>query len=493
MQNKFLIGTRGSLLAVTQCTLIKNEIEAKTGAKFDLLKIKTQGDQITNKPLWQLEGKDFFTKELDDALLSDKIDLVVHSYKDLGSERPEGISLGCITERKYPHDILLMKKSKIKGLANKKEILIGTSSPRRIVNAERFLIDYLPNTQNDAYIKCETLRGNVNTRIEKLLSDQYDGIILALAGLERLANKEDSKEILKELTKDLTFMIMPLSIFPASASQGALAIEYHESQKEKIYPILQSVHHEQTAEEIARERKAFNSYGGGCHLAVGINVKKAHDFYIHTHRGMVDDKEIEVNKLEGYNYLPFKGQKLFDIKSTKNALIKKTPISNKSKINENLFVTSSHCFHNIESYNSIWTAGNQTMRKVISRGHWVNGSAEGLGHHELNNLKSSEAIKLMLGDSDWKVMTHDKGESIIGEVIPSYKHELVDGNLEEDLMQADIILWSSFIEFNHYTQLFPELKDKQHATGLGKTYQKLSAKGIEVIPCINKEQLLENL
>ena len=208
---------------------------------------------------------------------------------------------------------------------------------------------------------------------------------------------------------------------------------------------------------------------------------------------MVDDKEIEVSKLEGYNYLPLKGKKLFDIKSAKNSLIKKSPINNKSEDNENIFVTSSHCFHNIEDYNSIWTAGNQTMKKCIKKGHWVNGSAEGLGHHELNNLKNSEAIKLMLGESKWKVMTHDKGESIIGDVIPGYKHELINGDLEEDLKQADIVLWSSAIEFNHYTQLFPELKEKQHATGLGKTYKKLTDMGVQVIPCLSKEQLLENL
>src|SRR5690606_15792212 len=99
MSKKFIIGTRGSLLAVTQCTLIKELLEQRTQKQFELKTMKTQGDQITDKPLWQLEGKDFFTKELDAALLTDEVDLVIHSYKDLGSERPEGITLGAITKR----------------------------------------------------------------------------------------------------------------------------------------------------------------------------------------------------------------------------------------------------------------------------------------------------------------------------------------------------------------------------------------------------------
>src|SRR3954468_22494027 len=112
----YKIGTRGSLLAVTQSTLIKNQLEALSGEKFELVTIKTQGDQITNKPLWQLEGKDFFTKELDEALLAGEVDLVIHSYKDLGSERPEGIKLAAVTERRFAHDVLIIPQKNVEAL-----------------------------------------------------------------------------------------------------------------------------------------------------------------------------------------------------------------------------------------------------------------------------------------------------------------------------------------------------------------------------------------
>jgi hydroxymethylbilane synthase len=273
-KTKYKIGTRGSLLAVTQCTLIANEMSDITGSEFELVKISTQGDQQTEKPLWQMDGKDFFTKELDSALLANEVDLVVHSYKDLGSDRPEGIGLATITQRKFANDILLIKKENISKIKDLDTFIVGTSSPRRIVNIESSLKPYLPKIKESTKVKCEMLRGNVNTRIQKLKDDKYHAIVLALAGLERLANKEDSKEELTRLLDGLTFIVLPQKDFPSSASQGALAIEYNSNRDDKeLLKVLKSVHCDITEKEISREREAFKSYGGGCHLAVGINVQ----------------------------------------------------------------------------------------------------------------------------------------------------------------------------------------------------------------------------
>ncbi len=130
----YKIGTRGSLLALTQCTQVKNELERITGDIFELEIIKTQGDLITNAPLWQLDGKDFFTRELDHALIEGRVDLVVHSYKDLGSVRPDEIQIAAITKRSYAHDVMLIKKETVLKLNEMKIFKIGTSSPRRMTN-----------------------------------------------------------------------------------------------------------------------------------------------------------------------------------------------------------------------------------------------------------------------------------------------------------------------------------------------------------------------
>jgi hydroxymethylbilane synthase len=219
----YKIGARGSLLSVTQTKLMQKKLKELTGDEFEIITIKTQGDLNTSVPLWQMDGKDFFTKELDEALLKGEIDLVVHSYKDLGSVRPEGIKLAAVTKRSFAHDILLIKNSTIETLKHKNTFIVGTSSPRRIVNLEKNLAGFVPASK-DIKIETKMLRGNVNTRIKKLRDNEYDAIVLAMAGLERLTTDEASLKELKELLADLNFMILPQSVFPSSASQGALAI-----------------------------------------------------------------------------------------------------------------------------------------------------------------------------------------------------------------------------------------------------------------------------
>ena len=495
MENKYIIGTRGSLLAVTQCTLIKKEMEKKSGAKFKLNKIKTQGDQITDKPLWQLEGKDFFTKELDEALVAKDIDLVVHSYKDLGTVRPDNITLGCVTERKYAHDILLIKEEKIKELSTKENFIVGTSSPRRIFNLQNNLSRYLPNSL--IKVQCKTLRGNVNTRIEKLKDDQYDAIVLAFAGLERLANYPKSKEVLEDLLKGLTFMVLPQKDFPSSASQGALAIEYNSTRTDDLKSILEKVHHKETAEEIKRERKAFAHYGGGCHLPIGIHVKSVQDFFIHLHHGESDGQRFKLQTLEGFDYEKAKlsGKKAYFVFSRYDFLIKKDNIVCLPEPGSNIFATSSLCTHNIKAPKTLWAAGNRTMKNLIQNGFWVNGSSEGFGHNEVENFKNSKLVKIFTEESPWVVLSHDKATSKVGENIPSYTHELkssVEKKYKDEMMASDIIFWSSIIQYDLYTNQYPELIEKVHACGLGKTFVAFKERKIPTIPCIDMNHL-ENL
>lgn len=494
MKDNYIIGTRGSLLALTQCNLIKSEIEKKSQLKFELKVIKTQGDQITDKPLWQLEGKDFFTKELDSSLLEKKIDLVVHSYKDLGSERPENITLRTITKREYAHDILLIKKETIQNLNAMDSLVVGTSSPRRIHNITKSLAKNLPNPK--VKVHCETLRGNVNGRIEKLLNRKYDAIVLALAGLERLANKDDSKEILKGLVKDLSFMVLPQRDFPSSASQGALAIESHTDASDELISALRNVHDLDTAEEIQRERKAFNSYGGGCHLAVGVHVKKLHDMFIHIHQGTTDNKEIHKIYLEGEDYTSLKNKSIYHVLGENDFLISKSPLTTKSSQKSNLFVTSKHCINNISNFNSLWSAGASTRTALLKKGFWINGCADGFGHNEIAKLKESKALKLILKNEDWQTLSHDNATSEVGTLTPCYTHEVLknfDEQKAENILKSEAIYWNSFSQYKIYTATFPELKQKTHICGLGKTLDQFKAKELPIIPTISYNYLIQRL
>lgn len=505
----YKLGTRGSLLAVTQSTLIKNQIEKLSGATVELVLIKTQGDQIVNKPLWQLEGKDFFTKELDEALLKGEVDFVVHSYKDLGSERPEGIKLAAVTERKFAHDILLVRQDVISKLENwSGEFVVGTSSPRRIVNLTSHLAPFIPHSKkNKLTIQCETLRGNVNTRIQKLKDGQYHAITLALAGIERLALGEKSRGELRSLLDGLNYLVLPQSVFPSSASQGALGIEVRDNREDggKLESVIGVLAHRKTVEEVWRERKAFKEYGGGCHLAVGIHVRKiSEDHFFHVHAGEIGGKKIDKKWLEGVNMPKLEKKKLFvglpkaDPKYVHDEFLLKKPIADKLDFtNKHVFVTSRYCLETVKGSGlptGLWAAGTKTAELLTQEGFWVNGTADSLGTDDLANFKTSKALA-MFNDIGfpWVTLTHGESSSELGEVVPAYVRE--EGPVSEkwlkELKEVGACYWTSFPQYDAYLKKFPFLKEAKHFCGLGKTWQEFSKAGVEVTPVASMQDFYQ--
>lgn len=506
----FKIGTRGSLLAVTQSSLILKELEAISGHKFELVKIRTQGDEITNKPLWQLEGKDFFTKELDEALLAGKVDLVVHSYKDLGSVRPEGIELGAVTQRKFANDILFISKETIRNLENHKgPFKIGTSSPRRIANITKSISTYIPYLdKNEIKIECEMLRGNINTRLGKLKSGQYNSIVLALAGIERLAFTAESKRELTELLTDMNYMILPQSVFPSAASQGALGIEIASNRTDngELKSYIQKLLHAPTQEEVRREREAFKSYGGGCHLAVGINVKKVKNYFLHVHSGEVDGVRVEKKFLEGAPDFTKKFNKIFvglpqskTQSSVHDEWLDKKPLPSRFEtFSRHLFVTSKHTMNVLkrnhpERAEAIWAAGTKSWKELTKENLWVNGCADSLGVDDLENMRSSEALKLIHPHlaHEWMVLSHKDATSTLGKVVQAYERVETEVNEEwkKDLLSVEACFWTSYPQYQLYLKKFPELTNKVHFCGLGKTYDEFHKANVEVNPLASMDEI----
>lgn len=489
MPSDFIIGTRGSLLAKTQCTLFKNLLEKNTGKSFELKFITTQGDQQTDKPLWQMEGNNFFTKELDAALLANEVDFVVHSYKDLGSIRPEGSEIACISKRVFAHDILLMPKAVIEKLDEIKELKIGTSSPRRIVNIERDLKDYLPSQKLDS-IKCATLRGNVNTRIQKLKDGQYHGIILAMAGLERLASFSDSRLVLKELLAGLNYMILPQRTFPSAASQGALAVEVNVNSPryEEIKEVLATAHDPLSAQCIKEERRIFNEYGGGCHLSVGINCFSHKDHLIVHEKGIFEENAVDKTYFLNDKNIDF--GKVHKFIGDNQKFINQVPIDASIESSQHIFVTSKYCYHALsQTPQSLWCSGTRTHKELARTGHWVNGNACGLGHEVIGEFSNSELLKLIHNDFSFTTLSHDQATSPLGEMIPCYKREM-NNHFELDNFDFDSCYWGSFYHYQMYTEKFPELKTKNHLCGLGKTYDQFSQNNINVIPISTMKEIL---
>tara|TARA_R110000868_G_scaffold411568_1_gene705411 strand:- start:21490 stop:22998 length:1509 start_codon:yes stop_codon:yes gene_type:complete len=488
MKKAWKIGTRGSLLALTQCGQVKDLLHKKTGEEFELVIIKTQGDQQTDKPLWQLEGKDFFTKELDEALLKNEVDLVVHSYKDLGSDRPKGIVLGAIGERRFGHDILLIPNENVRKLQNGeiKNLLIGTSSPRRITNLESHFSSFVPSAPK---IETKMLRGNVNTRIQKLRDGDYHAIVLAMPGLERLAQVESSRKELAGLLKDMNFTILPASKFPWAASQGALAVEMHEKNPEaaKIKQILASIHHDHTEQAVKRERKAFNDYGGGCHLAVGVAVMASKDRFVHSHRGQKDENAIELLSIEP-KVEKVKAQRVFVGMPDEDKLMSKKPIAISVDCKgKDLFATSSYVFEsmkNSDQVQGLWAAGTKTWQKLAAKNYWVNGAADSLGEQQLKDFETSALLQLMRGANfDWLVLSGEEAYSGLGQVVETYERTLnpITEDFKKDIEDTSDFFWTSIHQYKAYAKAFPTITRKRHWCGLGKTYDSFAAEKVNVI------------
>lgn len=252
---KIIIGTRGSDLALWQANYTKDRL-ASIGIDAELKIIKTQGDKILNLRLDKLEGKGFFTKELEEELMNGTIDIAVHSHKDLPTTNPPGLIIAAVTEREDPSELLLILKDCVEvsqKLSLKKGAMVGTSSNRRKAQ----LLAIRPD------LNVEDLRGNVPTRIQKLRDEDYDAILLAKAGVNRL--NIDLSEFHVEVV-DTTELV------PAPA-QGALAIQIRENDTE-LFTALQQINDEATAQEISVERKVLNLFEGGCHMPLGCYCKK---------------------------------------------------------------------------------------------------------------------------------------------------------------------------------------------------------------------------
>jgi hydroxymethylbilane synthase len=251
MKKPLLIGSRGSDLALWHAHFVQAEL-MKIGIEAEIKIIKTQGDKIQDLSFDKLEGKGFFTKEIEDALLNGEIDLAVHSHKDLPTASPKGLLVSAVSHREDPDELLLIQKDAVDKQSKfnlKKGSSVGTSSSRRKSQILAFRSD----------VEIRELRGNVPTRIQKLRDRQYDAILLAAAGVERLEIDLNEFHIEK---------LNPKEFVPAPA-QGVLALQIRSTDTE-LHTTLQALHHPDVALAIGVERKVLNKLDGGCQLPLGV-------------------------------------------------------------------------------------------------------------------------------------------------------------------------------------------------------------------------------
>lgn len=245
MRTHITIGTRGSKLALWQAEWVKTALlENNPAVSVELSVIKTKGDKILDVPLAKVGGKGLFVKEIEEALLDGRVDLAVHSMKDMPSDLPEGLAIGAVPLRETPFDVLISN-----GNVSLKDLpegaCVGTSSLRRAAQ----LLNIRPD------IRIIALRGNLDTRIAKLQSGDMDAIILAAAGVKRLGYQDRISEVLP-----------PDAMLPA-VGQGALCIETRDGDTE-IRPLLAPLEHPDTRTAVTGERAFLHRLEGGCQVPI---------------------------------------------------------------------------------------------------------------------------------------------------------------------------------------------------------------------------------
>jgi hydroxymethylbilane synthase len=261
-----IIGSRGSDLALWQAHFVESELK-RLGCTVEIKIIKTQGDRIQDLSFDKLEGKGFFTKEIEDQLIDGTIDLAVHSHKDLETNPPAGLKISCVSERAHPSDVLLIRKESAntsEKWALKANAVVGTSSARR----KSQLITLRPD------ITTKDLRGNVPTRIDKLRQGNYDAIVLAKAGVDRLKI---------DLSEFHVTVFDPTEFIPAPA-QGVLGLQIREGD-ESLHEVLQHMNFPEVQKRIELERKVLNLLEGGCQLPLGVYCTEENQLHVAFAKG----------------------------------------------------------------------------------------------------------------------------------------------------------------------------------------------------------------
>lgn len=247
---KIIIGTRKSNLALYQSNLVKDLLEKK-GFLVEILPIVTTGDKLKDKTLSAFGGKGLFVKEIEEALLDFRCDIAVHSLKDVPYQLPKGLKLISFLKREDPRDCLVLKEKKIK-----ENMVLGTSSLRRKIQIEKIFPE----------AKILPIRGNLETRINKIYSENLDGVVLAMAGLKRM-----------KLEDKASYIFEPFELIPA-VGQGVIAVEGREKD-EKIEVLSKLLNDRETEEVTIAERAFLETLKGSCKVPIGGFCVKEEDLY----------------------------------------------------------------------------------------------------------------------------------------------------------------------------------------------------------------------
>jgi hydroxymethylbilane synthase len=483
---KIRITGRNSRLSLLQIEKVKQSIlQFYPDLQVELVTKDSLGDQLVDIPLQTVEGTDFFTIDFFDVLENEEADIAVHSLKDMSAEHFFGKNYFAVVDRNDVRDVAIFNPEIEEKIANGSSINIGTCSPRRETMALDFLQKALPQL-GGFNIQTKTIRGNVEARLQKLDAGEYDGIILATAGLNRLLESPADLPSIQLLLKGKRLMILPLFECVPAPCQGAIVAEALPG-NHKAVEILQRINQPLLKETCSREKEIALQFGRGSMQEFGVmSLQRGRDIVYYSAGKDENGKHFEqweglpACKVSGnaglFNATRFMGE-FYDyaFESIRPITSPLVFVSNFKSIHEPAAIEFLH-------HKKLWASGTKTWLELAKKGLWVEGSADGLGMESL--LKAWDMPLLKYKKSDVHILTnhdamnnwHNKGwkASSTYALIPRRNKEI-----EKQVAEADLLFWTSYGQYNLYRHVVR--KNAVHACLQGETASLLIKSGISPV------------
>jgi len=459
--------SRASALARLQTALVERALRAAhPNIDVQCVTRTSAGDQDQSSPLWKLPDKGAFTADLSRALIDGAADVAVHSFKDLPTEMPAGTLIAGALPRADARDVLVMKKAAVAARPDALRIL--SSSPRRAWLLSEALPTLLPWTP--ARIDAVPVRGNIETRLRKLVEGDEHGLVVAKAALDRLLGFgppfEREAAIVRGLLDQCRWMALPMREFPWAPAQGAIALEIP-AQRSDVHDLLAPIVCETTTASVEYERQILNAHGGGCHQALGAAVTETPYGRVVSIRSRDRGTATWELQAERKGFPRAAAESMWPRRNESVAAVR-TPIAVEQPRADGLRVSRADALPptwSLPENAVVWAAGSLTWQQLAKRGVWVNGSTDGLGDDE------SPAADLLAGRTvTWLNLTHDR--SARPDAVATYH---VDVPLPDDLASRSHFFWTSGNLFRRAIDRWPSIKDGWHASGPGRTRKAIVA------------------
>jgi len=454
------------------------------------------GDKNLNDPLWKMPEKGVFTQDFREGLLRGEFDLVVHSWKDLAIEDDPETEIVATLPRADQRDLLLVRKDRWAGVENTGVLTVFTSSPRRAHNLNSFLRAIVP--ANLSELRFENVRGNVPTRVRKLLAGDVDGLIVAKAALDRLlAAPQDefagTRTFLREALSQCFWMVLPLRENPSAPAQGALAIEISHKRQD-MRELLAPLNSTDTFRPVIDERAILRSYGGGCHQKIGASVLQRPFGEVTFLRGVTDDGRILDNAMLKPSKPRPPGvlrEQMWPLNASESDWFTREPLNpERPDADQALWIAKADALPDdwqVPRCQIVWASGMQTWKKLAGRGVWVNGCAESLGEQESPRVET-----LFGGAVRWLKLTHEGGYTD-GDNATLATYRLVPKREVTELRGKRYFFWKSGSAFEYALSHYPWLKEMTHFCGPGNSQRILGRHGLEPHIFLDHRQWLEEM